>query len=207
MPAEQIERVRTTLQFEWLVEIRSPARGLVLARNVANGQRFEPPTELYRVADLGRVWILARASKNDAQHLRPGARVAVTHPDVRELPLARVSSVRPGPDPDPRTVEVCLETDNPGFALRPDMAVSVELPVELGPALTVPREALIGSEARPVVYLLEGDGTVVPRHVVTGFRRGDRVEIVSGLVGGEKVVTSGNFPLDSDSRMGAAEAR
>jgi multidrug efflux pump subunit AcrA (membrane-fusion protein) len=118
-----------------------------------------------------------------------------------------VTSLRPGPDPGLCTVEVCLETDNPGFALRRDMALSVELPVELGPALTVPRGALIGSEARPVVYLLEGDGTVVPRHVVTGFRRGDRVEIVSGLVGGEKVVTSGSLPLDPDGRMRAAEAR
>jgi Cu(I)/Ag(I) efflux system membrane fusion protein len=144
MPAEQIEHVRTTLQFEWLVEIRSPVRGLVLARNVSSGQRFEPSTELYAVADLSRVWIWASASEGDASYFKLGARATVTDPDFGTTAVALVSSVLPRSDPARRTVKVRLEADNPGFLLRPDMTVNVDLPVELGPAITGPGEAVIG---------------------------------------------------------------
>jgi YHS domain-containing protein len=114
--------------------------------------------------------------------------------------------VLPQFDPATRTLKVRLEADNPGFLLRPDLFVDVEMPVELGPALTVPKEAVLDSGTRRVVYVAKGEGVFEPRKVETGFREGDRVEIVSGLAEGEKVVTSGNFLLDSESRMRAAGA-
>jgi RND family efflux transporter MFP subunit len=206
MPAEQIDRVRATREFAWLVEVRSPVNGFVLARNVSNGQRFEPSTELYTIADLSRVWILADAFEGDAQHFKPGMRATVSQPALGKTIAARVSPVLPQFDPATRTLKVRLEADNPGFVLRPDMFVDVEMPVELGPALTVPKEAVIDSGTRRVVYVAKGDGVFEPRRVETGFRQGDRVEIVSGLNEGEKVVTSGNFLLDSESRMRAAGA-
>jgi len=117
-----------------------------------------------------------------------------------------VSRVLPQFDPATRTLKVRLEADNPGFVLRPDMFVDVEMPVERGPALTVPKEAVLDSGTRRVVYVAKGDGVFEPRKVETGFREGDRVEIVSGLTEGERVVTSGNFLLDSESRMRTAGA-
>ena len=117
-----------------------------------------------------------------------------------------MSPVLPQFDPATRTLKVRLEADNPGFVLRPDMFVDVEMPVERGPALTVPKEAVLDSGTRRVVYVAKGDGVFEPRKVETGFREGDRVEIVSGLTEGEKVVTSGNFLLDSESRMRTAGA-
>jgi Cu(I)/Ag(I) efflux system membrane fusion protein len=206
MTAEQIDRVRATREFAWLVEIRSPVAGFVLARNVSNGQRFEPSTELYTIADLSRVWILADAFEGDAHHFKPGVRATVTHPSLGRTLAARVSPVLPQFDPATRTLKVRLEADNPGFVLRPEMFVDVEMPVELGPAITVPKEAVIDSGTRRVVYVDKGQGVFEPRKVETGFREGDRVEIVSGLTEGEKVVTSGNFLLDSESRMRAAGA-
>jgi membrane fusion protein, copper/silver efflux system len=206
MPVEQIDRVRATREFAWLVEIRSPTSGFVLSRNVSNGQRFEPSTELYTIADLSRVWILADAFEGDAHHFKPGMRATVTQPGLGKTLGARVSPVLPQFDPATRTLKVRLEADNPGFVLRPDMFVDVEMPVELGPALTVPKEAVLDSGTRRVVYVAEGDGFFAPRRVETGWRQGDRVEIVSGLREGERVVTSGNFLLDSESRMRAAGA-
>jgi membrane fusion protein, copper/silver efflux system len=206
MPAEQIDRVRSSREFAWLVEIRSPTSGFVLSRNVSNGQRFEPATELYTIADLRRVWILADAFEGDAQHFRPGMRATVTQPGIGKALTARVSPVLPQFDPSTRTLKVRLEADNPGFVLRPDMFVDVEMPVELGPAITVPKEAVLDSGTRRVVYVDKGDGVFEPRKVETGWRQGDRVEIVSGLAEGERVVTSGNFLLDSESRMRAAGA-
>ncbi len=204
MPAEQIDRVRATREFAWLVEIRAPVSGFVLARNVSNGQRFEPSTELYTIADLSHVWILADAFEGDAHHFKPGVRVTVTHPSLGQTLAARVSPVLPQFDAATRTLKVRLEADNPGYVLRPEMFVDVEMPVELGPAITVPKEAVLDSGTRRVVYVAKGEGVFEPRKVETGFRQGDRVEIVSGLAEGEKVVTSGNFLLDSESRMRAA---
>jgi RND family efflux transporter MFP subunit len=204
MPSEQIDRVRATREFAWLVEIRSPTNGFVLARNLSNGQRFEPSTELYTIADLSRVWILADAFEGDAHHFRAGMRATVTQPGLGKTLEARVSPVLPQFDPATRTLKVRLEADNPGFVLRPDMFVDVEMPVEMGPALTVPKEAVLDSGTRRVVYVARAEGVFEPRRVETGWRQGDRVEIVSGLAEGEKVVTSGNFLLDSESRMRAA---
>jgi multidrug efflux pump subunit AcrA (membrane-fusion protein)/YHS domain-containing protein len=203
MPVEQIDRVRATREFAWLVEVRAPTSGFVLSRNVSNGQRFDPSTELYTIADLSRVWILADAFEGDAHHFKPGAPATVTQPGLGKTLAARVSPVLPQFDPGTRTLKVRLEADNPGFLLRPDMFVDVEMPVELGPALTVPKEAVIDSGTRRVVYVAKGDGVFEPRRVETGFREGDRVEIVSGLDEGDRVVTSGNFLLDSESRMRA----
>ncbi|HSD65759.1 MAG TPA: efflux RND transporter periplasmic adaptor subunit, partial [Vicinamibacteria bacterium] len=204
MPSEQVDRVRATREFAWLVEIRAPLSGFVLARNVSNGQRFEPSTELYTIADLSRVWILADAFEGDAHHFKPGMRATVSQPALGKTIAARVSPVLPQFDPATRTLKVRLEADNPDYVLRPDMFVDVEMPVELGPAITVPKEAVLDSGTRRVVYVDKGEGVFEPRKVETGFRQGDRVEIVSGLAEGEKVVTSGNFLLDSESRMRAA---
>jgi multidrug efflux pump subunit AcrA (membrane-fusion protein)/YHS domain-containing protein len=206
MPSEQVDRVRATREFAWLVEIRAPLSGFVLARNVSNGQRFEPSTELYTIADLSLVWILADAFESDSHHFKPGLRATVTHPSLGQTLAARVSHVLPQFDRATRTLKVRLEAENPGFALRPDMFVDVEMPVELGPAITVPKEAVLDSGTRRVVYVDKGEGVFEPRKVETGFRQGDRVEIVSGLAEGERVVTSGNFLLDSESRMRAAGA-
>jgi membrane fusion protein, copper/silver efflux system len=206
MPAEQIDRVRATREFAWLVEIRAPVSGFVLARNISNGQRFDSSTELYTIADLSRVWILADVFEGDAHRFKPGTRASVTQPGIGKTLAARVSPVLPQFDSSTRTLKVRLEADNPGFVLRPDMFVDVEMPVELGPALTVPKEAVLDSGTRRVVYVAKGNGVFEPRKVETGWRQGDRVEIVSGLAEGEKVVTSGNFLLDSESRMRAAGA-
>jgi len=204
MSAEQVAEVEKARRPALLVEVRAPANGVVLARNLSLGQRFEPSTELYTIADLGRVWVLADAFEGDARQLRPGARATVTHPSLGKGLPARVSIVPPQFDAATRTLKVRLEVDNPGYVLRPDMFVDVELPVALAPAISVPKEAVIDSGIRKVVYVQTGEGSFEPRRVETGWREGDRVEIVSGLVEGEKVVVSGNFLLDSESRMRAA---
>ncbi len=201
-----IDEMARTRAMSQLVTLRSPIDGFVLVRNATVGEWISPGTELYQVASLDRVWILADVYEGESQFVKPGvvARVAIARQN-RSFD-ARVSQVLPQFDPSSRTLKVRLETPNPGFALRPGMFVDVEMPVELGPAITVPKEAVLDSGTRRVVYVAKGDGVFEPRKVETGFREGDRVEIVSGLAEGEKVVTSGNFLLDSESRMRTAGA-
>jgi YHS domain-containing protein len=112
--------------------------------------------------------------------------------------------VLPQFDPATRTLKVRLEAANPGFILRPDMFVDVEYPISLPAALTVPTEAILDTGLYRTVFVDVGDGYFEPRHIETGWRMGDRVEITKGLMEGERIVVSGNFLIDSESRLRTA---
>jgi hypothetical protein len=101
-------------------------------------------------------------------------------------------------------MRVRLEAENPGFMLRPDMFVNVDLPVAISPGLTVPVDALLDTGLTKRVFVESGDGLFEPREVVTGWRANDRVQIVSGLQEGERVVSAGTFLVDSESRVQTA---
>ena len=105
-----------------------------------------------------------------------------------------------------RTLKVRLDMDNPGIALKPDMYANVEFRIDLPSKLTVPADAVLDAGERKTVFVDRGNGYFEPRQVITGERDGDRIQILSGLTGGERVVTSGNFLVDSESQMKAAAA-
>jgi len=112
-----------------------------------------------------------------------------------------VSDVLPEFDATTRTLKVRLEMDNPKLAFRPEMFVDVEFLVTLPSAVTVPADAVLDSGRRKIVFVVLGDGYFEPREIVTGWRFGDRVEVVKGLAPEEPIVISGNFLIDSESRM------
>jgi Cu(I)/Ag(I) efflux system membrane fusion protein len=204
MGEAQIAELQRTRQLTQNVIIESPAQGLVLARNISPGQRFEKGTEFYRIADLSRIWILADLFQNEAQYFRPGVMARVTLQGQNRVFMAKVSSIPPRFDPATRTLKVRLEAENPGFILRPDMFVDVELPIALPPGLTVSADALIDSGLHKRVFVDRGNGAFEPREVEVGWRRGDRVQVVKGLSAGERVVVSATFMVDSESRLRAA---
>ncbi|HET9753470.1 MAG TPA: hypothetical protein VFP52_10935, partial [Myxococcales bacterium] len=109
--------------------------------------------------------------------------------------------VPPQFDPVSRSLKVRLEVENPGYLLRPDMFVDVELPLELPSAMTVPAGSVLDSGLRKTVFVDRGNGSFERRAVETGWRFGDRVEVRSGLSPGERIVVAGTFLLDSESRM------
>jgi multidrug efflux pump subunit AcrA (membrane-fusion protein) len=115
-----------------------------------------------------------------------------------------VSAVPPQFDAASRTLKVRLEADNPDYLLRPDMFVDVEFSLSLPPAITVPGDAVLDAGVRKTVFVDRGNGFFEPRRVEIGWRYGDRVEITSGLTEGERIVVSGNFLIDSESRMRAS---
>jgi RND family efflux transporter MFP subunit len=206
MSAPQLERIAETRQIPLTADILSPADGLVLSRGVTLGQKYDKGAEWFRIANLDQVWILADLLESDAALARPGATARVTIPG-RPGPLtAVVSQVPPQFDAASRTLKLRLELDNPGAALRPDMFVDVELTVERPTAVTVPADALVDAGVRRTVFVEQGDGVYAPRAVETGWRHGDRVEIVRGLEAGERIVVSGTFLVDSESRIRAAAA-
>jgi membrane fusion protein, copper/silver efflux system len=204
MSAPQLEEINRTREYQQTIDIVSPADGIILVRNVTLNLRFERGTELYRIADLSHVWILADVFENEAQFLRSGAVAKVTLPNQNRTLIARVSDAIPQFDTASRTLKLRLEADNPDLQMLPDMFVDIELPVHFEPTITVPVDAVVDTGLRKVVFLDRGDGTFEPRRVETGWRRGGLVEITRGLMNGERIVVSGTFMIDSESRMQAA---
>ena len=202
----QIEEIRRTRRYPETIRILAPTDGVVLARMVSPGLRFDRGAEWYRIADLSKVWVMADVFENDAAYLRPGMRARVSLPNQKNSLAARVGEVLPQFDPNSRTLKVRLEVDNPGYALRPDMFVNVELLIAFPPSIVVPVEAVLDSGLKKTVYVDRGEGVFEPRQVETGSTFDGRVQIVAGLEAGERIVTSGNFLLDSESRMKQAAA-
>jgi RND family efflux transporter MFP subunit len=201
MGEKQIEEIGQTRTFTDIIHIASPAEGIVISRNIYSGQRFERGTEFFKIADLNSVWILVDTFESEAQYLKPGVIVKVLHHHLKKKFQAKVSTDLPQFDPATRTLKVRLEAANPGYLLRPDMFVDVELPINLPSAITVPADAVLDSGFKKTVFVDRGNGIFEPREVETGWRMGNQVEIVRGLEVGERVVTSGTFLIDSESKM------
>jgi RND family efflux transporter MFP subunit len=207
MSTVQIEEIARTGEFPQSIKVLAPAAGFVLARNASPGQTFEKGMEFFRIADLSRVWIIADVFENDAQYFKAGLRAEVSLPNQDKTISAKVSQVLPQFDPGSRTLKVRFEADNPGFRLRPEMLVDVGVQVSLPESLAVPIDAIVNSGLKKTVFVERAPGQFEAREVRTGRRLGERVEIVKGLTRGERIVTSGTFFLDSESRMKLAAER
>jgi RND family efflux transporter MFP subunit len=206
MGPAQVQEIARTRQIARNIELRSPVAGLVLARNAFTGLRFERGSELFRIAELDHVWVLADVFENEAQDFQPGTMARVTLLSPKRTFEAKISQALSQFDSATRTLKVRLEAENPGYLLRPDMFVDVELPINFPTTLTVPAEAVLDSGLRKTVFVDRGNGFFEPRAVETGWRSGDQVQICGGLMPEERIVVSGNFLLDSESRMKRAAA-
>jgi membrane fusion protein, copper/silver efflux system len=206
MGESQLQEIARTRQIARNIELRSPVAGLVLARNAFTGLRFERGTELFRIAELDHVWVLADVFENEAQDFQPGTIAHVTLLSPKRTFEAKVCRALPQFDSATRTLKVRLEASNPASLLRPDMFVDVELPIAFPPTVIIPAEAVLDSGLRKTVFVDRGNGFFEPRGVETGWRSGDQVQICGGLMPDERIVISGNFLLDSESRMKRAAA-
>jgi YHS domain-containing protein len=202
----QLEDIAETGKYVTHVELRSPVDGLVLARKVSPQQRVDKGTEVFTVADLKRVWIVAEVFPIEAQYIKPGMRARIALPQQNQIFQATVTDVPAVFDATTRTLKVRLEVENPDLVLRPEMFVDVEFLITFPPAITVPADAVLDSGRRKTVFVAHENGFFEPRSVMTGWRFGDRVEIVEGLMPDEQIVISGNFLIDSESRMKLAAA-
>lgn len=198
---DEIERTGKPIKS---IALYSPAGGYVTARNAFPGQRVTPETELYAITDLSRVWVMADVFEADAPQIRMGQAATVTVPGTNQTLAAKVTYIQPEVDAATRTMKVRLELPNPGYRLKPDMFVDVQMLMGAARRLTVPADAVLDSGTSKTVFLDRGNGYFEPRQVETGVRTGDRVEIVKGLQPGERIVTSAAFLLDSESQLKGA---
>lgn len=201
MSDSQIEEISSNHKIPENVYVVSPTDGFILSRNISPGVRFERYMDMYTIADLSRVWILAEVFGKDAKAFRPGGMAQVTLQDTGETFAARVSDVLPEVDLVTHVLKARLEVDNPGFKLRPDMFVNITLPVSLPAGLTVPADAVVDSGLSKRVFVETSAGHFEAREVETGWRLNDRIQIVKGLRDGDSVVAAGTFLVDSESRL------
>jgi RND family efflux transporter MFP subunit len=201
----QIQQVLATGQPIKNITLYSPIGGYVLERKAFSQVKVMPDTDLYTVADLSRVWIMADVFEYEAPNIRVGqtARVTLSYEKNRSF-LAKVNYIQPQVDPMTRTLKVRLDAGNPGIALKPDMYVDVTFTVDSALALTVPSGAVLQAGDKNTVFVGHGDGYLEPRDVTIGEQKGDRITILKGLKAGERIVTSGNFLIDSESQLKAA---
>lgn len=203
----QINQVLQTGQPIKNITLYSPATGYITDRKAFPQLKIMPDTDLYTIVDLSRVWIMADVFEYEATNIRLGEAARVS---LQALPgrtfNARIDYLQPQVDPMTRTLKVRLNMDNPGLMLKPDMYADVEFRETLPSKLTVPAEAVLDAGERKTVFIDRGNGFFEPRQVKTGGRDGNRIQILSGLSGGERIVVSGNFLIDSESQMKAAAA-
>ena len=202
MSRVQIEEIRRSRVGATTVRITSPVDGIVLARTGSAGQRFDAGTELFQIADLRRVWILADVPVADADRIGPGIVARVTAGGRESAAPARVSSqALPQFDAATQSFTFRLEVDNADFALRPGMFVDVDIALPYAPAMMIPADAVVGTGLREYVWIERRAGVFEPRAVQTGRRHDGRVAVVKGLQPGDRIARSGTFLLDAESRM------
>lgn len=196
---DEIARTGKTLQN---LTLDSPISGFVMERNAFPKQHVTPETALYTVADLSTVWVLADVFEYEAANVKLNAPAALT---VGYLPgrtfHGRVSYILPQVDPNTRTLKVRIQFDNPGYMLKPEMYGEVELRSGAVRKLAVPQSAVLNSGDRQIVFVDRGSGSFEQREVKVGADLNGRLEILSGLQAGERIVTAGNFLLDSETRL------
>ncbi len=199
---QDLERTGKVLR---TLPIHSPITGTVIRMQARAGTYVTPGTELYFIADLSQIWILGDIYEYELPYVRKGqgAMVTLTYDPQTKL-HAHVGFIYPTLDPKTRTAKVRFELDNPGERLKPDMYANVELKIPLGTRLAIPRDAVLESGARQMIFIHHGGGRLEWRDVKLGVRAGDWVEVLEGLKEGEHIVTSANFLIDSESQLKAA---
>lgn len=185
--------------------VRAPGSGVVLEKKAVQGMRFMPGEELYRIADLSRVWLIADVFEQDIGRVRVGqrARAALEAYPGRSFE-GRVAYLYPTLKAETRSAQVRIELPNEDGRLKPAMYAQVEIAAGGGTVLAVPNSAVIDSGARRVAIVDRGEGRFEPRAVKLGPRGDDYVAVLEGLKEGESVVVAANFLIDAESNLKAA---
>ena len=203
VPEAQIREVLRTGRVRRTVTLFSPASGVVTEKTVVRGQAVQAGQALYTISDLSRVWVQAELREADAGTVQEGSPATVELAAFPGRPLAGVVSyLQPVLQEQARTLRARIVLPNPDGRLRPGMYATVRLSAPERTSLTVPTSALVRTGERTLVFVDLGGGRLQPQEVETGRIAGDFAEVLSGVEPGQRVVTSAQFLLDSESNLG-----
>lgn len=208
IPDAEIQRIEEAGEPSKTLTLRAPASGIVVAKNVVEGERIMPGMEVFRIADLSTVWVEGEVFEKDLSLATNGQVVEVTFQAYPgEVFGGTITYVYPTVNVDSRTGRVRVELANPGLRLRPGMYANIDIEVEgHHEGLVVPRTAVLHTGERSVVFVRHADGRLVPHEITTGLVAGREVEVLAGLEAGQRVVSSASFLIDAESNLGASMA-
>ena len=185
------------------VTVFAPVSGVVTEKRVVLGQAIPAGQALYTIADLSNVWVNADVREADASVIRAGTSADVEVTALPGRPLRGVVTyVQPVMRTETRTVTARISVANTNGQLKPGMFAIVVLRPGGREALVVPTAAVVRTGERSVVFVDMGGGELMPHEVQTGAVSGDFTEIASGIGAGDRVVTSAQFLIDSESNLG-----
>ncbi len=208
MPAALIERVEREGAPHTIVTITAPIAGAIASLDAREGMTIMAGAPLATISGLSPIWLVVSLPQAEASLARPGGRVTASLPAYPGESFAgRIETVLASVAPATRTIEVRVALDNPRARLRPGMTAEARLEESARPALMIPAEAVIRTGARSIVIVANESGLYQPTEVTLGRPAGDRIEIVTGLDQGQRVVASGQFLIDSEANLSGAIAR
>ena len=184
----------------------SPVDGVLMKKNIVVGARIMPGDEIYRLADVSTVWVMADVPEQDVGRVKPGDAAEIT---VRAFPgkkfMGKVAFILPELKAETRTAQVRIELPNPGHKLLHQMFADVTIASSANePVLAIPVSAIIDSGLRKVAIADLGEGRFTPREIETGRTGDGYVEVLKGLNDGDRVVTRANFLIDAESNLKSA---
>jgi len=192
---------------EPVLTVYAPSSGIVLKREALPGKYVEPGTILYEVADLSTVWISADIYESEVATVTLNQAASVMFAAYPGTSFrGNVSYIYPSLNAETRTMRVRVELPNPGLKLKPGMYGNVTLHTDVVHTLVVPKEAVLETGLRQLVFLDRGQGRYEPTSVKLGRRSQDDVEVLEGLTAGDRIVTSANFLLDAESKLASASS-
>ena len=198
----QINAVLTSGSPMRTVTISAPASGFVIDKKVVQGQSIQAGEELYTIADLSDVWVEAQLREEDGGRVAIGATATLQFTSYPGRAFSgRVTYIDPMLSEPARTVTARITVPNSDSRLKPGMYATVVLNSSTRSALTVPRSAVVQTGERALVFVGLGNGKLNPQTVQLGRTGGDYVEVLSGLTSGQRVVTSAQFLIDSESNV------
>lgn len=207
IPDSEIERIEKSGEVSKTLTLSSPVSGVVLKKDAVAGLAIMPGMPLYTIADLSTVWVLADVYQSEMAMTAPGNAAVVSASFLPgETFRGRVDFIYPTLTEETRTIKVRVVIPNPKGTLKPGMFVRVSLSGKAREALAIPRSALIDTGERQIAFVEQSAGVYAPREMKTGVQGKNFIEVLSGLQEGEIVVTSANFLIDSESRIGAIGA-
>ncbi len=205
IPQDEIDKLEKTGQPGKSLILRSPISGTVLEKQVFAGQYVMQQNDLFVVANLATVWMQAKIFQYELPHVAIGMPATVSFPSSSKQPLTgKIVFIDPVVDEMSRSVQVRIELPNPDGSLLPGMFGDVTISHVMGTGLTIPTSAVIRTGERDIVFRVVSDGHFAPVTVKVGsLRFADRYQVLEGLQAGDNVVASGNFLIDSESRLEA----
>jgi len=205
VPESEIDRLEKTGAVQQEIEIDSPVSGYVTERKAYPSTAVQPDMRLYAIADLSTVWVNAQVFQNDLAQVKVDTEAKITADTwPGRVLMGRVDFIYPDVDMQTRTARVRIVLHNPDPALSPGMFVKVALQVPMGEQLVIPATGILQSGNRQIAFVQRRDGYMEPRDVQLGSRVGDDFIVLKGLKEGERIVTSANFLIDSESQLQAA---